>query len=104
MTASSVGAAKPVIASVRGASARSGSTRSCASVEWVCVVRLDAMVVTDDVQLKTVYAWHVMPGQLVFDEKLNSNRCHYVLSANVMNEIMHRFSCMRDDNLSAYYS
>jgi len=62
------------------------------------------MVVTDDVQLKTVYAWHVMPGQLVFDEKLNSNRCHYVLSANVMNEIMHRFSRMRDDNLSAYSS
>ena len=42
-----------------------------------------------------------MRGHLVFDEKLDSNRTHHMRAPNVMNEIMHPFSFMRDENLNA---
>ena len=42
-----------------------------------------------------------MPGYLVFDEKSGSNRRHHMRAPNVMNEIMHPFSFMRDRNLNA---
>jgi hypothetical protein len=57
------------------------------------------MVVTDDVRLKiTVGTRHLMPGCLAFDEKSRSNRSHHGFTSNVMNEIMHRFARMRDEN------
>ena len=42
-----------------------------------------------------------MPSHLALDENSYSNRGHHVSTTNVMNEIMHPFCDVRDENLYA---